>query len=55
MKKRYKAYATGCPYCEHWGPETGCWPCVWYRPGRLAKKVSTETYWALKRAIRKPS
>lgn len=54
MKKRYaKAYVTGCPYCDHWGPETGCWPCVRYHPLRLVKKVTTEGRWWLNRAIRR--
>ena len=39
MSKYGKAYVTGCRYCDNWGPEDGCWPCIRFRPIRLLRKL----------------
>lgn len=49
---KYKAYATGCRYCDNWGPQEGCWPCVRSHPARLARKVAMEVVWAFRRWTR---
>lgn len=36
---KYTAYATGCRYCNNWGPESGCWPCIRFHPVRLLRKI----------------
>jgi len=39
MKDTMRAYATGCRYCDNWGPISGCWRCVRRHPLRLIRKL----------------